>query len=78
MRFNKGLYLVYILAAISIASFVYAAYNGHLGEYQESVFLFGIGFIVLAQVMFAYRIFRYPDSWKKEAVREEEPAQEVE
>jgi hypothetical protein len=74
MKSDMGLYLVYVLSAISIASFAYAAYNGFLGEYQESVFLFGIGFIVLAQVMFAYRIFRYPDSWKQEDLLEEGPA----
>jgi hypothetical protein len=78
MRSNISAYLVYNLVMISLASFLYAAYIGFLGEYQESVFLFGIGFIVLAEVMFAYRIFRYPDSWKKKVAREEGPPQEAE
>jgi hypothetical protein len=79
MKAGLDLYMVYVLAVLSIASFVYAAYIGFTGEYQESVFLFGIGFVVLAQVMFAYRLVRYPDTGiKQEDTPLEEPSPEAE
>jgi hypothetical protein len=79
MRSNKGIYLVFVLLAISAASFAYAVYNGLIGEYLESVFLFGIGFLVLAQVMFVYRFFRYPDSGEGPVVEpESDDVEEVE
>jgi hypothetical protein len=71
MRIAKGMYLIFVLLAICGASFAYAVLNGLEGEYQESVFLFGIGYLVLAQVMFVYRIFRYPDSKKKSEVEDD-------
>jgi hypothetical protein len=65
------MYLIFVLIAISGVSFAYAVLNGLEGEYQESVFLFGIGYLVLAQVMFVYRIFRYPDSKKESKVEDD-------
>lgn len=50
-----------VLAAISLGSFIYGAYRALISKYQESVFLFGIGFIVLALSVFVYRVHRYPD-----------------
>jgi hypothetical protein len=77
MKLETRMIPLYILIIISVASFAFGVYLGLQGDYQESVLLYGIGFVVLSQVMFAYRILRYPDSWKKTSVREGEPAQEA-
>jgi len=64
MNLRMGVVLVYLLFAISIASFAYGVYMGFEGDYQESIFLSGIGFVVLAQAVFVYRALRYPDARK--------------
>ncbi|MEE9116939.1 MAG: hypothetical protein V3U09_08605 [Thermoplasmata archaeon] len=49
------------LFAMSAIAFIFGLMSAIVSRYQESVFLFGIAFLVLALAVFAYRPYRYPD-----------------
>ena len=56
--------LIYVLVAISIASYAYSLLMALSDRYQESILMLGVAFVVLAQAVFVYRLYRYPDPRK--------------
>jgi hypothetical protein len=73
MKPSMGKVLLLVLLAISVAAFAYATYKALTSRFQESFFLYGVAFVVLAQVLFVYRMYRYPD--KKLGKQKEEKAE---
>ncbi|UCD92078.1 MAG: hypothetical protein JSV43_07575 [Methanobacteriota archaeon] len=76
MKLSMEKVLVLVLLALSIAAFVYASYKAFTHRYQESVFLYGVAFVVLAQVLFVYRLYRFPDEKVGKGKEEEAEARE--
>lgn len=64
-EFPTLLVLILVLFAVTASTFVFALLRAIGSRYQESVFLFGAAFIVLAFAVFTYRFYGYPDRrWK--------------
>lgn len=53
--------LILVLFAVTASTFVFALFRAIGSRYQESVFLFGVAFVVLAFAVFTYRFYGYPD-----------------
>jgi hypothetical protein len=64
MKTTMSRILIYVLVAISAASYGYSLLMALSDRYQESILVLGVAFIVLAQAVFVYRIYRYPDARK--------------
>lgn len=60
-EFPTLLVLILVLFAVTASTFVFALLRAVGSRYQESVFLFGAAFIVLAFAVFTYRFYGYPD-----------------
>lgn len=65
--------LMAVLFGLSAVTFLYGIYRAFVDRYQESIFLFGIAFVILAQAVFVYRLYRYPDV-KEDTEKQEEIA----
>ncbi len=64
MKLNASRVMIFVLVAISAASYGYSLLMALSDRYQESILVLGVGFVVLAQAVFVYRIYRYPDARK--------------
>jgi hypothetical protein len=62
--------MILAVFALSGAIFLYGAIQALSSRFQESTFLIGVGFIVLAMAVFTYRVYQYPDE-KPQTVEEE-------
>lgn len=65
--FPTLLILILVLFAVTASTFVFALLRAIGNRYQESVFLFGVAFVVLAFAVFTYRFYGYPDRKRKSA-----------
>jgi len=59
--FPTLLALILVLFAMTASTFAFALLRAIGSRYQESVFLSGVGFVILAFAVFTYRFYRYPD-----------------
>ncbi len=64
MKLTLPQILIYLLVAVSAASYAYSLLMALSDRYQESILVLGVAFVVLAQAVFVYRLFRYPDARK--------------
>ena len=64
MKLTMPRLFIYVLVAISVASYAYSLLMALSDRYQESILVLGVAFVVLAQAVFVYRIYRYPDARK--------------
>lgn len=64
MKLTLPQILIYFMVAVSAASYVYSLLMALSDRYQESILVLGVAFVVLAQAVFVYRIYRYPDARK--------------
>lgn len=68
--FPTLLVLILVLFAVTASTFAFALLRAIGSRYQESVFLFGVAFIVLAFAVFTYRFYGYPDR-RRESTEED-------